>query len=138
MVCKYSTLHWDIIFQTRRSIISAFQQVPQTDINSTKPSRQRHAVFHSFLSYNSKQDAATPTEHRKRLFSLLKDKKVLTASLSKIWENTYGCAKQYRCVSALYLMSVMSQCYCIIIYRGISSPGNGKEVVYGLNAVDKK
>ena len=35
-------------------------------------------------------------------------------------------------------MSVMSQTYSIIIYRGISAPGNGKEVVDGLNAVDKR
>ena len=32
----------------------------------------------------------------------------------------------------------MSQCYSIIIDRGISAPGNGKEVVYGLNSVDKR
>ena len=35
-------------------------------------------------------------------------------------------------------MSVMSQTYFIIIDRGISAPGNGKEVVDGLNAVDKR
>ena len=35
-------------------------------------------------------------------------------------------------------MSVMSQCYYIIIYRGISAPGHGKEVVDGLNAVVKQ
>ena len=34
-------------------------------------------------------------------------------------------------------MSVMSQCYSIIIDRGISVPGHGKEVVDGINAVDK-
>ena len=34
-------------------------------------------------------------------------------------------------------MSVMSQSYSIIIDQGISAPGHGKEVVYGLNAVDK-
>ena len=34
-------------------------------------------------------------------------------------------------------MSVMSQTYSIIIDRCISSPGNGKEVVDGLNAIDK-
>ena len=34
-------------------------------------------------------------------------------------------------------MSVMSQCYSIIINWGISSLGHGKEVVYGLNDVDK-
>ena len=35
-------------------------------------------------------------------------------------------------------MSVMSQTYSIIIDSGISAPGHGKEVVYGLNAVDKR
>ena len=35
-------------------------------------------------------------------------------------------------------MSVMSQCYSVIIDWGISAPGNGKEVVDGLNAVDKR
>ena len=57
--------------------------------------------------------------------------------MSKIWENTYGCAEQYRCASALYLMSVMPQTYSIIIDRGISEPGHGKEVVDVLNAIDK-
>ena len=57
--------------------------------------------------------------------------------MSTIWENTYGCAEQYRCSYALYLMSVVSQCYSVITYRGISAPGHGKEVVDELNAVDK-
>ena len=35
------------------------------------------------------------------------------------------------------VMSVMSQCYSIIIDWGISAPGHGKEVVDRLNAVDK-
>ena len=35
-------------------------------------------------------------------------------------------------------MSVMPQCYSIIIAQGISAPGHGKEVVDGLNAVDKR
>ena len=51
--------------------------------------------------------------------------------------NTDDCAKEYRCASALYWMSVMSQCYSIKIYQGISAPGHGKEVVDGLNAGDK-
>ena len=58
--------------------------------------------------------------------------------MSTIWENTDGCAEQYRCASALYLMSVMSQTYSIIIDRGISAPEHGKEVFDGLNAVDKR
>ena len=35
-------------------------------------------------------------------------------------------------------MSVMAQCHSIIIDRGISAPGNGKEVVDGLNSVNKR
>ena len=42
-----------------------FSAAPKADINSTKLSRPQHAVFHSFLSDNSKQDAATTTAHRK-------------------------------------------------------------------------
>ena len=34
-------------------------------------------------------------------------------------------------------MSVMSQCYSIIIDRCISAPGHGKEVLYGLNEIYK-
>ena len=34
-------------------------------------------------------------------------------------------------------MSVMSQCYSVIIDRGISAPGYGKKVVNGLNVINK-
>ena len=115
-----------------------FSELPNSHINSSAVSHQRHAVFHSFLSGNSKQDAATTTAHSKRFISLLKGKNVSTTLLSTIWENSDGCAEQYRCASALYLMSVVSQCYSIIIDRGISAPGHGKEVGDGFNAVDKR
>ena len=36
----------------------------------------------------------------------------------------------------MYLMSVMSQCYSVVIDRGINAPGYGKEVADGLNAFD--
>ena len=81
--------------------LEIFSAEPPEDIKSTTPSPQRHAVSHYFLSDNRKQDSATTTAHRKRLVSLLKNKQVLTTSLSTIWENTDGCAKQYRCASAL-------------------------------------
>ena len=60
----------------------------------------------------------------------------MMSALSTIWENNDGCAEQYICATALYLMSVLSQRHSIIFYRGISAPGNGKEVVDGLNAID--
>ena len=118
-------------------VLEHFSSLPKADIHQTTSSCQRHAVFHSCLSGDIKQDAATTTEQRKSFISLLKDKKVLTSSLNTILENTDGCAKQYRCAFALYLMSVMSQCNSIIIYRGISAPRHDKYVVDGLNTVDK-
>ena len=62
-----------------------------------------------------KQDDSTTTARRKRFIELLKEQKLLTSTLSTIWENTAGCAEQYRRASALYLMSVLSQCFSIII-----------------------
>ena len=52
--------------------------------------------------------------------------------------NTDGCTDQYICDSALYLMSVMSQCYSIITDQRISEPGYGKEVTNGLNDIEKR
>ena len=62
-----------------------FSTLPKADLNSTTPSRQRHAVFHYFLSGDIKEDAATNNAHRKTFISLLKEKKSMTTSLSKIW-----------------------------------------------------
>ena len=64
--------------------------------------------------------------------------KVLNSSLSIIWENTHGCADQYRCNLALYIVSVIYQCYSVIIDRGISAYGHGKELFYGINDIDKR
>ena len=72
--CLQRVLNWNILLH-----------LPKLDINATTLSRQYHAVFHYFLSDDRKQDAATNTAHRKRLISLLKEKKLLTKSLSKIW-----------------------------------------------------
>ena len=63
---------------------------------------------------DSKQDAATTTAHSKSFIKLLKYEKLLTSTLSTIWKNTDGCAEQYICASALYIMSVLSQFFSII------------------------
>ena len=60
------------------------------------------------------------------------------STLSTIWENTDGCAEQYICASAIYLMPVLSQRHPIIFDRFISAPGNDKDVVVGINAIDKR
>ena len=58
--------------------------------------------------------------------------------LSTIWENTEGCADQYRYATALYLMSVLFQFHSIIFDRGKSAPGHGKEVAGAINAISKR
>ena len=51
---------------------------------------------------------------------------------------TYCCAEHYRCATALYLMSVLSQAFSVVIDRGISAPGHNRYVVYGLNTIEKR
>ena len=58
--------------------------------------------------------------------------------LSIIWENTNGCAEHYRYVTELYLISMLSQVFSVIIDRGISAPGHGREVSNGPDTTEKR
>ena len=53
-------------------------------------------------------------------------------------EDTDGCSKQYRSSSSLYLISVISMTYGIVIDHAVGTPEHGKNVVDKLNAVDKR
>ena len=55
-----------------------------------------------------------------------------------MWDKTYGCAKQYRCSIAYYLMSYLSTSYQFVIDRAVYTPGHGKYVVDGFNAFQKR
>ena len=55
-----------------------------------------------------------------------------------MWYQTDGCAKQYRCSIAYYLMSYLSKSYQTVIDRDVDTPGHGKDVVNGFNAVQKR
>ena len=48
--------------------------LPQTEINSSTKPCPLHALFHYFLSDDSKQYSATTTAHIKRLIDLLNEK----------------------------------------------------------------
>ena len=58
--------------------------------------------------------------------------------MSTVWEDTDGCANQYRCALAIYFMAVLSSLYGIITYHAINSPGHGKNAVDILNATVKR
>ena len=62
---------------------------------------------------------------------------ILVSSMSKLCEDTDGCANQYRCDLAIYLMTVLSSSYGIITYPAINEPGHRNIVVHGLNATVK-
>ena len=54
-----------------------------------------------------------------------------------MWDKIYGCAKQYRCSIAYYLMPFLSTSYQIVLNRAVDTPGHGIYVVDGFNAVHK-
>ena len=55
-----------------------------------------------------------------------------------MWDQTYGCANQYRCSIACYLMSYLSKSYHFFLDRAVDTPGHGKDVVDGFIAVQKR
>ena len=98
---------------------------------------QLHALFHYFLSGDSKQDSSTTSARTKCIIEVLQNRTVLFSYIITIWENTDGCADQYLCATVLYLLSILAHGYNIIIYHIVVAPGHGREVVYGLNATGK-
>ena len=56
---------------------------------------------------------------------------------STLMEDRDKWAKEYRSDPSLYLISALSMKYGIVIDCAIGAPGHGKDVVDGLNAVDK-
>ena len=95
-------------------------------------------VLCSFLSDDRKQYAAITAVHSKHNMELLQNIKFLLTNKINIRWNTYGYAKQGRWATALYLLSMLSHSYNIVIYSCARAPGNGKYVVDGLNVTDKR
>ena len=60
------------------------------------------------------------------------------SGISTVWEDTYGCDKQYRCGLSIYLMTVLSSSYGIIKDSVINVTGHGNNVVDGINATEKR
>ena len=74
-------------------VLEHFDALTQTEINSSTKPCPCHAVFRSFLSDNSKQDAATTNAHSNCLIELLNNNKKLMSALITTWENTDGCTE---------------------------------------------
>ena len=55
-----------------------------------------------------------------------------------VWEDTDSSVKQYICALAIYLMTMLSSSYVIIMDYASNEPGHGKNVVDRLNETDKR
>ena len=47
---------------------------------------------------------------------------ILVSGMSTVWEDTDGCANQYRCTLDIYLMTVLLSSYGNIMHRTINAP----------------
>ena len=93
--------------------------------------------FYLYLSNSKLQNAATTTSHLHTLLAKVFEKKQMIRG-GTMWDQTDGCAKQYRCSIAYYLMSFLSKSYKIVLDRAVDTPGHEKDVVDGFNAVQKR
>ena len=57
---------------------------------------------------------------------------------STVWEDTDGCSKQYKCDLSIYLMTVVSSSYGIIIDSVINVHGHINIGFGGINTTDKR
>ena len=64
--------------------------------------------FHSLLSDKIDQDSSTNATYFSILHQFLLTKQVIAPFLTTMWKHTDGCAKQYCCVSAIYLISCLA------------------------------
>ena len=60
------------------------------------------------------------------------------SGMPRAWEDTYCCANQYVCDLAIYLMTVLSSSYSIIMDCANNAPGHGKNIFDGLNEMTKR
>ena len=107
------------------------------DINSPTLGQVK-GEFHSFISDESNQDAATVTAHSCKLIQQLLESNIIRKQSSTMFENIDGSATQYRNGTGMNHLSSLAVKFEVVIDRAVGAPGHGKDVVDGLNAVDKR
>ena len=93
--------------------------------------------FHLHLYSSKVQNSATTTAHLYKLLARMFEGKQMIGG-GKTWDQTDGCANQYRFSIAYYLMSFLSKSYQIVLNRAVDTPGHGKDVVDGFKDVQKR
>ena len=115
--------------------VIAVEYIP-TSIDTRK--NEENSEFHSYISNDNEKDVCNSHAHMVHLLKTSLESGRLVSGMSTVWEGTDGGSKQYRCAFVLYLMTVLSYSYGIILDQAIDAPGHGKNVVDGLNATYKR
>ena len=64
--------------------------------------KETKSELYSYISDDNEQDACDPHAHMVNLFKILIELVLLVFGLHTVWEDTYGCAKQYMCALAIF------------------------------------
>ena len=96
------------------------------------------SVFNSCMSDYSSQFGATAAAHIKKLLYCLCYNTCINTTVITIWEETYDWSEHYISATSLYLLSILNFDFQIVIDQGIGTPGHVKNVIDGLNSLDKK
>ena len=61
-------------------------------------------------------------------------KKMIAPLLTTMWDHTDGCTNQYRCASAVYLISCIALEFSVINYKSLGASVHGKDFFDSTNA----
>ena len=70
-------------------------------------SNEQKSEFHSYISDENEQYAFDSHAQMVHLLKHVLESGILVTGMSTVWEDTYGCVKQYRCALVIYLMNVL-------------------------------
>ena len=101
-------------------------------------SNEEKSESHSYISGDNEQDAFDSHAHMFHILKQFFELGILVYGMSTVWEDNNGCVKQYRCDLDIYLITVLSYSYGIIMNRTINSLVHVNNVVNGINATDKR
>ena len=87
--------------------------------------------FYSHFSDFSAQNTATTFEYIKKFIHWIYANKFLIND-GIIYDTTYGCSKQYRCINEIWLIYVLEFTHRLIIYESINSQGRVRRKIYGI------
>jgi hypothetical protein len=96
--------------------------------------------WHVYLSDEKQQDARTSMVNSIDLIKKLQAAPLYLLPRGKdaiLYEQSDGCAKQYKCATALWVLAHLSHKYRIAINRMVTAPHHGKGSVDALAGVDK-